>query len=231
MDFENNLKRLLEKAVKRDYAEIEKLNSAEIKLLKVEKGTRLVEAGNPIKAILVLIWGKCDILKISQDGQSFVPYTNERFQIFGLTEMLVKKKEFSASITAAENCLVAKIEATKFYQLLLTDIELSRTVLPYLANLVEEAMQIRIRHRFTDGYERLLLYLYEQAQGRTLPYRVEETRKALAEVLEISLRTLYRYTDRLIEEGYAARKLGKLIIDVSSLQKLEQKAQDIYGRL
>ena len=96
--------------------------------------------------------------------------------------------------------------------------------------MVEQAMESSVQRHFISGYELLLFDLYRQARGQSLPYRIRETRAALAQRLNLNLRTLYRYTQQLVLGGYAKRVHGKLEIDRSAFRRLETQAVQIAGR-
>lgn len=201
-----------------------------IRLYTLERGGHCVDVGDPISSIQIMLRGHCHILSLSQEGQCFVAYANQGFQIYGLTELLSGKDTFSASITAVAPCLFAAVDAAAFCRLLAGDLVLSGQVLSYLARLVEQAMESSVQRHFISGYELLLFDLYRQARGQSLPYRIRETRTALAQRLNLNLRTLYRYTQQLVLGGYARRVHGKLEIDRSAFRRLETQAVQIAGR-
>ena len=78
--------------------------------------------------------------------------------------------------------------------------------------------------------ESLVVYLYQHIRG-ALPLRLRTTRPALAGMLGINLRTLYRYTDKLVAAGALSLDRGKLCITQENHIQLEKLYQQIMKKL
>lgn len=200
-------------------------------LRRMNPGGLVANAGDPIRSVYVLLSGRCHILASSGDGRRFVTYDNGELEIYGLTEMLAGKNVFSASITAVEECRFALIEWKAFLHLLEHDISAANYTLRYLGRLVENAGEISSRRLLTTKYESIVLYFHTLCQNRQLPYVVPLSRPALAELLGVSLRSLFRYTDRLSAGGYIEVRNGRIMITEENNRNLRVAAQEIYRRV
>ena len=78
--------------------------------------------------------------------------------------------------------------------------------------------------------ESLVVYLYQHSRG-ALPLRLRTTRPALAGMLGINLRTLYRYTDKLVAAGALSLERGKLCITQENHIQLEKLYQQIMKKM
>jgi len=202
-----------------------------VQLRRVKPGSLVANAGDSIRNVCVLLSGRCHILASSGDGRRFVTYDNRELQIYGLTELLAGKNAFSASITAVEECRFALIEREAFLHLLAHDISAANYTLRYLGRLVENAGEISSRRLLTTKYESVVLYFHALCQNQPLPYVVPLNRPALAELLGVSLRSLFRYTDRLSADGYIEIWNGRITITEENGRNLRAAAQEIYRRV
>ncbi len=200
-------------------------------LRRVRPDTFVAHSGDPLASIYILLSGSCHILASSDEGKSFVTYVNSGFQIFGLSEALCEKTRFSATISAVQPCCFAVVPTQCFLQALAQSKALGGIVLRYFARLVENAGEVNSFHLLATKYESLLLFLHAQGQSSGLPVQVALSRRALSEQLGISLRTLFRYTDRLIEEGCIHIENGKIAVSKREYQNLQSRAEQICQRI
>ncbi len=141
------------------------------------------------------------------------------------------KRVFSASTSAVDRCFFAAVPKAAFLEALSADPLLSGFMPHYFARLIEAAGAINSYRLLTTKYETVLLYLYAQRRDRKLPAMLPITRGALAKLLGVSLRTLFRCTDRLQAEGCVCIRRGRLVITEACRKNLHLAAQDIYRRI
>ncbi|MEG1305398.1 MAG: hypothetical protein RSD19_07420, partial [Oscillospiraceae bacterium] len=139
--------------------------------------------------------------------------------------------DFSAGVTTRSACCFGEIYASRLLRLCDEDGAFTRAMLSYLASLATNTMQQNTKRLFLDSFDSLLVYIYEQTVGKELPTVIETSRNEMAGTLRINIRTLYRYTDRLVDEGFAKKKSGKLFVDEEAYQKLLPRANEIYSKL
>ena len=60
--------------------------------------------------------------------------------------------------------------------------------------------------------DRILLYLYHSGEGARFPFKLPVKREAMAQNLNISLRTLFRQLDALEADGIICIEHGKIIL-------------------
>ena len=88
---------------------------------------------------------------------------------------------------------------------------LANIVIGSLAQQLYFNLETNSRKVLVSKEESLVVYLYQHSRG-ALPLRLRTTRPALAGMLGINLRTLYRYTDKLVAAGALSLERGKLCI-------------------
>ncbi len=70
-------------------------------------------------------------------------------------------------------------------------------------------------------------HLFHLAEDQALPFIVPSTRVHLAEDLHMNLRTLYRYLDKLHQEGYIELNHGKVVINKECFLKMKDRYQQL----
>ncbi len=194
----------------------------QVRLVRLGKGSPFINSGLPLNKIYLLLSGRCYIVKYSVDGKSIIADTMYPVQLFGLYEMLDHTQVYRATVTAASDCCLLEISAAYFRECLNEDIKTCLLTLEYLAGVMEQSISKSDRTLFNTALQNLVLYIHQQCRGVTLPHRLAISRQTLSEELNINLRTLYRYLDKLKEENLILVERGKILVGPDQFARLDQ---------
>lgn len=186
------------------------------------KNTQICHSGISLDKIYLMLTGKCHAVKFSSDGRSVIADTLEPVQLFGLYEMLSNTGVYNATVTAVNTSVMIEFPAKKFYEALKSDMKIAMMMLSYLAEMTKHSLERTNSTLFHTSYENLCIYIYNSCSGKAMPYKLITERKTIAEELNINLRTLYRYIDKLKSEGHISIDRGKLVINEKQYKALSE---------
>ena len=198
-----------------------------VRLLKLPKGAAFINSGLPVTRVYLLLAGKCHIVKYSADGKGVIADTMYPIQMFGLYELLGRVPAYRATVTTAAASVLLDIPADYFLDGLRGDMQTAMLVMEYLAGVMERSIALSDRKLFNSDLQNLVLYFCQQCYGQTLPYTVPASRKTISEEVNINLRTLYRYLDKLKQRDCLSVVRGKLVISEEQHARLEQLAGEM----
>lgn len=196
--------------------------STQVRLVRLGKGSQFINSGLTLNKIYLLLSGKCYIVKYSVDGKSIIADTMFPVQLFGLYEMLDRTGMYRATVTAASECCLLEISSAYFRSCLEQDIKTCLLTLEYLAGVMEQSISKSDRTLFNSALQNLVLYIHQQCRGASLPHALPISRKTMSEELNINLRTLYRYLDKLKEENLILVQRGKIVVGPDQFARLDQ---------
>ena len=150
--------------------------------------------------------------------------------MYGLSETFSGDTRFGATIRAKTDCCVLEIAVAPFLAAVQHDVVLANIVIGSLAQQLYFNLETSSRKVLVSKEESLVVYLYQHSRG-ALPLRLRTTRPALAGMLGINLRTLYRYTDKLVAAGALSLDRGKPCITQENHIQLEKLYQQIMKKL
>lgn len=197
-----------------------------ITLKSVKKNTYVMQMGEPVKKIMILLTGQCHIVKYDNTGNRIITDSMKPVQLFGLYEMLNHMPSYSASIVSAENAVFLVIPSSILMKQLESDIKSTLLVARYLSSLTEYSFRQRNSEKFLSEYENLLLYLYRKTFGKKAPVSLKLNRKTMSEELNINLRTLYRYLNKLKEENQISIIHSLIVLSDEQLRMLESRIEE-----
>ena len=197
---------------------------------KVTRGRLFYEVGDEIRTVHILIHGISNVIVHSFDGTTFTLYENDGFTMCGLSETFSGDMRFGATIRAKTDCCVLEIAVAPFLAAVQHDVVLANIVIGSLAQQLYFNLETNSRKVLVSKEESLVVYLYQHSRG-ALPLRLRTTRPALAGMLGINLRTLYRYTDKLVAAGALSLERGKLCITQENHVQLEKLYQQIMKKM
>ena len=186
--------------------------------------------GDEIRTVHILIHGISNVIVHSFDGTTFTLYENDGFTMYGLSETFSGDTRFGATIRAKTDCCVLEIAVAPFLAAVQHDVVLANIVIGSLAQQLYSNLETSSRKVLVSKEESLVVYLYQHSRG-ALPLRLRTTRPALAGMLGINLRTLYRYTDKLVAAGALSLDRGKPCITQENHIQLEKLYQQIMKKL
>ena len=182
-----------------------------------------IRANDEITHLWILLEGSVRINSLSPDGDSSVIAGLNAPQILGLTEFLLNKTVFSASVQASGRCTVMRISVHQFKVMLGEYPDTYKILAPYLALLATQNMNESESRLILNNRERLGSYLLSLCHSKKFPYRITETREQIAQSTHINLRTLYRYIDEFCHDGLLSKDHSHLIITENQYDKLSSR--------
>lgn len=194
-------------------------------------GEYLAHSGQPLRWITLQLSGRATVLKYTLEGGSVRSGAAAGTQLYGLYELLCGLPENTATIQADGPVLCVQVEPELYRSALQKSHAVALYSLGMLAAFTDRMLNRSDRLFLNTPYENLLLYLYDTCAGQPLPARLAERKSHIAETLNINLRTLYRYLDRLADEGVIQRKNGKILLDREGFAALEALALPVRTNL
>lgn len=194
-------------------------------------GEAIYHATAKVSSIFILIQGCCHVISTSSDGQYSTIYVNSTPTIFGLTELLNGRAQYTASVIANTSCKMLLLPNNSLLDLVGDDPRALLYLLRSLASSLDYGLHLNARRLLFTRKQQLILYLHEYVSTRSIPCRLTMSRPKLAALLGINLRTLYRYTDELIAQGALSVQNGKLTVHAEHAEMLKSLADQIYAIL
>ena len=182
-----------------------------------------ISANDEITHLWVLLEGSVRINSLSPNGDSSVIASLNAPQILGLTEFLLNKAVFSASVRASGRCAVMRIPVHQFTVMIAEYPDTYKILAPYLALLATQNMNESESRLILNNRERLGGYLLSLCHNKKFPYLITETREQIAQSTHINLRTLYRYIDEFCRDDLLSRDHSHLIITDNQYNKLNSR--------
>ena len=193
------------------YAKI--LQDAHVPVLHAAKGSSLTVSGAPVSGVYVLLDGSCSAEKITPFGRQLSATASNPVQIFGLLES--SSLSYTCYVTTQRclsDCAYLCIPSEEYLYMLRHSNVLCMLNLQFLSRHVLRIMDENDLLLLPNIRDRILLYLYHSGDGAHFPFRLPVKREAMAQNLNISLRTLFRQLDALEEEGIICIEHGKIIL-------------------
>lgn len=152
----------------------------------------------------------------------------KKTQIFGLMEQLCHQPNYTATVYASSDCCMMRIPAGIFMVGLEISIPLLRLALEDLCVLAERAMNQSELQTLYSPRDYLVFFLNQYcARETTFPCTVNITRKEIAELLHMNLRSLYRYINDLKQDGLFTIVHGKIVISKEQANLLHEYCQGL----
>ncbi len=200
-----------------------------IKLRRYHAGKSIYFVDSDSKYIYILLSGICHVISTSAEGRYSTIYVNTPPIVFGLTEALNDRRQYTASIIAASDCQLVEIPSDIFLNSIRNHPAVLFRLLQSQAATMEYSLNSIAQRLLFSKKEQLILYLYDSAVMSELPHSIPLSRPKLSALLGINLRTLYRYTDSLIALRALSTRDGKLCILCENWEVLQQLASKIYA--
>lgn len=190
------------------------------RMLRLKAGDILLREGFAADEVYVLLQGSARVLVHTSAGKMAVVETAQAPHIFGATEAIAEHRLYGATVQAASPVLAARLPMEEYLRAVQSNQEAANVTIHYLAWLAVRNMDKSELKAITRPIDILLRYLYLEAQRKELPYTIPFTREDMANELHINLRTLYRYIDRLEEQGFLHLQKAKISIDQEAFERL-----------
>lgn len=195
-------------------------------LVTIEKGEVILYQKDPVKYFYLLLSGRTVIMNhIAWSIDNIIDYV-EPPHILGLVEYLLDIPTYTASVIAETPCVLFRIAASEFIQLIRSNNNLCYSTVVVMGKVSHCNMNCAETHRVFHPKDMLGYYLFMQAK-HSVPYIYPFTRKALSEELNINLRSLHRYINYMQECGYLTIRKGKIVIEQKHLDNLATRYGDV----
>lgn len=196
--------------------------SDKIHILNLEENKIFIESNDPLEYIFILVNGMTYIVNYTLDGRRIIADTLSEPQIFGLIEAINNANYYKGTVITLSNSLLVKVNKEKFLEAIYTDIDIASNVMKYLANFSTHSLQVSEYKTAISTYENLVIYLYNRALGKKLPYRIKDNKSFIADSLHVNKRTLYRYLNKLTSEEIISRDRQYILISDSNFKKIQE---------
>ena len=228
-NFNDSLKKILEFAFSdksNSFFSSEKvlkdLSSDKIHILSLEEGKTFIEGNSQLEYIFILINGMTYVVNYTLDGRRIIADTFNEVQIFGLIESINNTNFYKGTVITLSKSLLVKVNKEKFLEAMHNDIDIASKIIKYLAGFSTHSIQVSEYKTAISTYENLIIYLYNKALGKNIPYRIKDKKSFIADCLQINKRTLYRYLNDLTHEGIISRDRQDIIISDSNLKNIQK---------
>ena len=198
----------------------------EARLLNYQKEETIISQGDPCDYVYILISGRVSVLNsIIWDNDNVIDFI-EPLDIMGLVEQLNGIEAYTAFVVAQANCFVLRIPSPVFTKIIQENAYICYQTLVTVGASLKSNMDRAETHQQFHSSDILGHYLFLQTQMK-IPYVCPFTRKELAEILHINLRTLYRHLSSFEEKGLIELRKGKIVIEQKNMEKLSVRYGDV----
>lgn len=173
--------------------------------LPFDRGHILINQGQDLDHILLLLEGYVEITQYSPGGRKNIATFLNGPQLLGLVEFLNGEALIFSQVRALSPGTLIPL-SLKETKALLGDPSLSPYLMAYLASLTQEAILARFKDRLMEKKVRLLDFFFQTALHGGLPCEISLSKEDISVLLQIPPRTLYRYLREAEEEGYIVRQ-------------------------
>lgn len=221
---ENNIKKALEIVLHREYDVNNPGKSlqhlAADSLVTVTKNKTIIFQEDVIEYFYILLSGRVSVVNSVSWGYDLVIDYLRPIHILGLVEYLNNIRTYTAFIVTESKCTFLKLPAEDFIQTIKEDSALCYQTLVLLGEVTQANMNNCELKTMVHPKDILGNHLFHLASASALPYTFPRTRAELAEELRINLRTLYRYTKQLSEDGFLCLERGKIVVGRKEFEKM-----------
>jgi CRP/FNR family transcriptional regulator, cyclic AMP receptor protein len=186
-----------------DNNELETLTTL-TRLKKASRNTFIIKEGDESQEMYVIKQGKAEVMLNNENGDELILTTLHEGAIFGELSLLDGKPR-SANVIALEDCVLLVIQKADFYEFLYNNNNAYIQVIKYLCQKLRKTNQIAHSYALLDVFERLVKYLYSEAQYNTqgkLVITSPHTQKEIAIKICTGREVVSRMLNRLEKDGY-----------------------------
>jgi CRP-like cAMP-binding protein len=189
-------------------------------LVTVTKNKTIIFQEDVIEYFYILLSGKVSVVNSVSWGYDLVIDYLTPVHILGLVEYLNNIPTYTAFIVTETKCTFLKLPAEDFIRIIKEDSQLCYQTLVLLGEVTQANMNNCELKTMVHPKDILGNHLFHLASASALPYIFPTTRAELAQELRINLRTLYRYTKQLSEDGFLSLERGKIVVGTKEFEKM-----------
>lgn len=190
---------------------------AESRPVRVARGEAILRSGDSLKYVYIVRSGKIMIFSTGENGQESKVVMVPEGGIVGEMESIAGVERIVYSARAFETSDLVRIPMEPFLRWVRGDAAACWGLTRVLAEKLCAASLQSCQYTSSNAMQRLVFQLRQIGAGR-----VSYTRQELAEACSVSLRTVNRCVKRLHDEGLISMSRGKIEIDQSQLEALEE---------
>lgn len=208
---------------------IELLHSEHLKIEYADENDLLISNEMPSCNIYLLLDGCCCTEKYSPSGKLLKSIAAGPVQIYGLFEAVHPILTLhTATIRCISSCAYIRIPNQRYIDELLADPAFAWINIQYLSSFINQVLTDNDGLLLNNTREQLLLQLYRYCPNHHFPVIVKIKKEELAQILNVSLRTLYRQLNALYEEGLLASSRGKILITEEQYNKIQTILSEFF---
>lgn len=226
-NFNDSIKKILNftfsdksKSIFAEKAFLKDFSSDFIQTLNLKENTIFIDRNNKLEYIFILIKGMTYVENYTLEGRRIIADTLSEAQIFGLIEAINNINHYKGTVITLSKSLLVKVNKEKFLEAIYSDIAIASIVIKYLADFSTHSIMVSEYKTAISPYENLIIYLYNKVLGKSLPDRIKDKKSFIADSLQINKRTLYRYLNKLTDEGIITRDRQDIVISDDNFIKL-----------
>ena len=174
------------------------------RLKKAPKNTFIIKEGDETKEMFLIKQGKADVMLNNHNGDELILSSLQEGDIFGELSLLDDQPR-SANVIAKEDCLLLTINKADFFDFLNRNSNASIQVIKYLCQKLRNTNRIAQSYALMDVFERLVSYLYSEAQTNAegkLVITSPLSQKEIAVKICTGREVVSRMLKRLENDGY-----------------------------
>ena len=193
-----------------------------------DPGSKITFMGENADHVMIQVSGIVVSTKYSEKGYSIQKNEFLSPQIFGLLELLTKESNYGTRLVAMTAVEMIYISNDLYKKAVESSLTVSGISLNYIASFAQRMLNQLDQQVENTGFEKLLIYIYERSSLVSLPYYLRETNRDIADHLQISERSIYRYLNKMEKLGLVTRKDRNVKVDKSNLEKLKLYIENIH---
>ena len=208
---------------------LELLHNEDLKIEFADKNELLISNEMPSNYIYLLLDGYCRTEKYSASGKLLKSVAAGPIQIYGLFEAVHPTlTQHTATIRCITACAYIRILNKRYIDELLADPIFGWINIQYLSSFINQVLTENDSLLLNNTRDKLLLQLYQYCPGTRFPTILKVKKEELAQILNISLRTLYRQLDFLYSEGLISSSRGNILITEMQYQKIQEILNGLF---
>ncbi len=199
---------------------------AQIELLQLPPERRFIIKGESNHYIYIVYEGMIRVINEFDNGRIFAFATTQIPAFSGLLELLSENEINTSTVETIQESKLIRIQKKAFSQWMNEDVEAYKLVVKIFARQLYPSLLSMGSYYVYPKFVVLLQFLvktYEAAAAAAAGKEVivTETREELSEILGFSLRTVYRLSNRLVEENLAEIRKKKIHLTSPKIEKMK----------
>ncbi|MDO5037365.1 MAG: Crp/Fnr family transcriptional regulator [Tissierellia bacterium] len=203
-----------------DFPWKETLKEAGLDLRTVETERVILSPKDTTDRICFLVEGQVEVRNFSLEGKRNISAYLKGPQFLGLVEYLTQRRQHLSEVKTLSPAVLIYLHRDQMEKLLAHK-TFHRYFLDYLAELTVNTLSKHSVERAMDPKSLLLNYLYQYAKHSSFPVEIQENKQNISDLLNIQIRTLYRYLRDFEDQGYLLRKKQSIYLTEENFKLIQ----------